>query len=371
MPTQIKKLKRVVIKEEMVELTGDYRIAIILQQFIYWSRRVEDFDRFIQEEQMRRGEKLDIPLQHGWIWKKAEDLCSECMLFVHGANGEKKKYTKDTIRKYIKYLVEKGWLSERDNPDPKYGFDKTKQYRVNLKKINRDLKSIGYHLDGYAEITTNDTERELLDYEVEKIDYEVEKFDYEVEKIDYEGQKNRLRETKNSTAIPEITTEITIETTTENNTIAGAKNNFAPKPNSDQKKIDIDKRKREAEEIYRYYAELNRESDKARNKERALKNITKLLSEFSAADLKEAAKNYSKTRIAKHIHEPKYIKDPANFYGQRKDSRFFQDFLPGRFEKLEETSSAVFDEEREFERIKQNLIAKYSQSSNKRLKESS
>jgi len=156
-------------------------------------------------------------------------------------------------------------------------------------------------------------------------------------------------------------------TSINNNTIAGAKNNFAPKPNSDPEEqdlnLDINKRKREAEEVYRYYAELNKESDKTRNKERALRNITKLLLEFSADVLKEAAKNYSKTRIAKHIHEPKYIKDPANFYGQRKDSRFFQDFLPGRFEKLEETSSAVFDEEREFERIKQNLIAKYSQSS--------
>lgn len=145
MPSQMKKLKRVVIKEEMVELTGDYRIAILLQQFIYWSRKVEDFDRFIQEEQIRRGEELDIPLKHGWFWKKAEDLCEECMLFVHSKNGEKKKYTKDTIRKYIKYLVKNGWLSERDNPDPKYRFDKTKQYRVNLQKTNRDLQSLGYH----------------------------------------------------------------------------------------------------------------------------------------------------------------------------------------------------------------------------------
>ena len=29
------KLKRVVIKQELVELTGDYRAALILNQFIY------------------------------------------------------------------------------------------------------------------------------------------------------------------------------------------------------------------------------------------------------------------------------------------------------------------------------------------------
>lgn len=157
---------------------------------------------------------------------------------------------------------------------------------------------------------------------------------------------------------------ITENTITENNTTTGgAKNDFAPKTNRKDSKQDLNsslnERKREAKEVYRYYAKNNKESDKSRNKERALKNISKLLLEYSAADLKKAAENYSETRIAKHIHEQKYIKDPANFYGQRKDSRYFQDFLPERFEKLKETLF-LNSEEREFERIKQNLIEKYS-----------
>jgi len=47
------RLKRVVIKEELVALTGDYIKAILLNQFLYWSERVEDFDLFILEEQQR------------------------------------------------------------------------------------------------------------------------------------------------------------------------------------------------------------------------------------------------------------------------------------------------------------------------------
>ena len=40
-----KKLKRVVIKEELFALTGDFKEAIILNQFIYWSERIRDFDK--------------------------------------------------------------------------------------------------------------------------------------------------------------------------------------------------------------------------------------------------------------------------------------------------------------------------------------
>jgi hypothetical protein len=51
----MRKLKRVVIKEELVALTGDIIEAIILNQFLYWSERVEDFDKFIMEEKETAG----------------------------------------------------------------------------------------------------------------------------------------------------------------------------------------------------------------------------------------------------------------------------------------------------------------------------
>ena len=49
----MKKLKRAVIKEELVELTGDFRPALILNQFIYGIERMYDTDKYILEEKER------------------------------------------------------------------------------------------------------------------------------------------------------------------------------------------------------------------------------------------------------------------------------------------------------------------------------
>lgn len=56
------RLKRMVIKEELVDLTGDFKLAIVLNQMMYWSERVHDFDLFLQEE----NEKLNkLALEQG------------------------------------------------------------------------------------------------------------------------------------------------------------------------------------------------------------------------------------------------------------------------------------------------------------------
>ena len=55
----MKPLKRVVIKEELVELTGDFRPALILNQFIYWSERMYDADKYIMEEKERALKSLN------------------------------------------------------------------------------------------------------------------------------------------------------------------------------------------------------------------------------------------------------------------------------------------------------------------------
>lgn len=136
----MRKLKRVVIKEELVALTGDTTAAIILNQFIYWSERVRDFDKFIEEEKERMamgGEEVSIEKRNGWIYKKVDELADEIMIT---------KSTK-TVRRRIKDLVDAGWLDERNNPNVPW--DRTKQYRVNITKIQNDLQNLGYALDGY------------------------------------------------------------------------------------------------------------------------------------------------------------------------------------------------------------------------------
>ena len=136
----MKKLKRVVIKEELVELTGDYRPAIILNQMLYWTERMFDTDNYIREEKTRalnNDTEINIMESKGWIYKTAEDLNEELMVGM----------STPTIRKYIKQLVEQGYLVQRKNP--KYKWDKTIQYRVDLYKIQLDLGKLGYALEGY------------------------------------------------------------------------------------------------------------------------------------------------------------------------------------------------------------------------------
>ncbi len=133
-------LKRIVIKEELVVLTGDYRKAIILNQFLYWTERVKDFDKFIIEEKLRfenDGEKSNYHLQNGWIYKTSEELSEETMLGL----------SKSNIRLHIKSLIESEWIDERVNPNFKW--DKTMQYRVNILKLQEDLYKLGYALEGY------------------------------------------------------------------------------------------------------------------------------------------------------------------------------------------------------------------------------
>ncbi|HEY0090236.1 MAG TPA: transcriptional regulator, partial [Candidatus Lokiarchaeia archaeon] len=106
------KLKRAVIKEELVELTGGYREAIILNQFIYWSERICDFDKFIEEENKRRIENAEIEKTNGWIYKSIKELKTEVMINLSESN----------FKRYVNVLIEKGFISKRTNP--KYKWDK-------------------------------------------------------------------------------------------------------------------------------------------------------------------------------------------------------------------------------------------------------
>lgn len=171
---QPRMLKRAVIKEELVKLTGNYIQAVLLNQFIYWSNRIKDYDQYVTEEKARmelEGEPTKFPLSHGWIYKKADELSEETML---GLNER-------TIRNHLKELIEMGYIEQRRNPN--YKWDRTYQYRVNLTKIIRDLNRMGFHLEGYEMLSRT--------------------------------EKFSASNDNNSGAIPEITSEINTETTTD------------------------------------------------------------------------------------------------------------------------------------------------------------
>lgn len=132
------KLKRVVIKEELVELTGDFVKALILNQFIYWSERTKDFDLFLAEERKRAvGSSIEIEPTNGWVYKSVDELSEELMLTI----------SPKTIRRRLIELVGMGYLGQRKNPI--YKWDQTLQYRPDIVKIQTDLQKKGFALESY------------------------------------------------------------------------------------------------------------------------------------------------------------------------------------------------------------------------------
>lgn len=136
---ELKKIKKVVIREDLVAITGDYKKAVILGQFIYWADRVADADKFIQKENeiaAKNGEE-GRELLYGWIYKTADELAEEVMLGLSVSQ----------IRRYVSEIVEMGFVDRRKNPN--YKWDRTWQYRVNLVNIAKALKEKDYPLSDY------------------------------------------------------------------------------------------------------------------------------------------------------------------------------------------------------------------------------
>lgn len=210
------KLKRTVIKEEFVELLGNINEAVVLNQMLYWSERIRDYDKFKEEEinrinnspeaknLIKNNSDEDSSFNHGWIYKSSEQLSDEVLLKVSGR----------TINNALNKLVQKKYLSVRNNP--KHSWDRTKQYRVNLIQLQKDLLLLGFPLEGYSiplenisnGLETNSNASENISN------------GEEINSNGAEDSSNRLetnsnRSVENFQAIPEITTEITSETTTE------------------------------------------------------------------------------------------------------------------------------------------------------------
>lgn len=139
MSNTVNKIKKAVLREDLLAITGDFRKAIILNQFIYWSERVSDADKFIKKENeiaKNNGEE-ERELFYGWIYKTADELAEEIMLGLSASQ----------VRRYVRDLVDMGFISKRNNP--KYKWDRTLQYRVNLVNIAKALKEKGYPLSEY------------------------------------------------------------------------------------------------------------------------------------------------------------------------------------------------------------------------------
>lgn len=179
-----RRLKRVLIKEELVELTGDHIKAVVLGQLIYWTERVDDFDKYITEERSRmehEGRTIDVQPLNGWIFKSAEELIEETMIDI----------SPPTMGRHLQKLIDSGYLQCRNNPEHKW--DRTKQYRVDMIKLCSDLGHLGYALDGYAFFKMKDATFKMKDGDSNLKDGD---FNLKDRTVEFER------------AIPEITTEI-------------------------------------------------------------------------------------------------------------------------------------------------------------------
>lgn len=211
-PTQ--RLKRAVIKEELVALTGDFVKAAILNQLVYWSERVDDFDKFILEERQRareQDEAVPVELAQGWIYKKAEELADETMLNL----------SKSNMMNHIKALVEAGWIDQRRNPRNR--MDRVYQYRVNIAGIQQALLLIGYSLEGYrvplnfiveaaTELRRSDSKHRSSETELRSTDLEPRGSDSVPRSSETEQQYQRLLTETTNTIVDELVHKFTSST---------------------------------------------------------------------------------------------------------------------------------------------------------------
>lgn len=131
---QIENTKKTILREEYVAITGNATAAMILDKFVFWMNNYREIDRYILEENQRQRliEGAEWQPTEGWITKTLAEISDETMLGMSPAS----------IGRYLKQLVDSGFIQERENPVNKY--NRTRQYRVNLLEITEALTRKGY-----------------------------------------------------------------------------------------------------------------------------------------------------------------------------------------------------------------------------------
>ncbi|MBY0500427.1 MAG: hypothetical protein K2P93_00290 [Alphaproteobacteria bacterium] len=129
-------LRFIIIREELVDLTGGPLTAAILGQMLHWCQRAPDFDLYVGEEKANPPQDKFF-LQYGWFYKANQEFIEETMLRV----------TLATFRRYLSFLISRGWIQTRTHPKRKW--DRRSQYRMNLRKLSADLQKKGHILPGF------------------------------------------------------------------------------------------------------------------------------------------------------------------------------------------------------------------------------
>lgn len=120
----------VMLKQSMVDLTGGFEYALVLEKFLYWDDILEGQDRLIENENKHNPEKQEV--SNGWMNVSMTKVSINTMI-----NLPNKK-----VIEILASLINNGWMEKRTINREDGGT--CLQCRVNKDKINTDLKELGY-----------------------------------------------------------------------------------------------------------------------------------------------------------------------------------------------------------------------------------
>ena len=137
------KMKKAVLREDMMALTQDVTQALVIGQMLYWTKTLDKVNDWLFEENKRLAE-AELPqyeYNYGWIYKSAREMREDLM----------NAFSEDAIQRAFSALVTKGVLMKRHNPLVRY--DRKLHYRVDILLLRRLLKDRGYEMTDFQLLT--------------------------------------------------------------------------------------------------------------------------------------------------------------------------------------------------------------------------
>ena len=144
--------KVVVVREDFMRLCeGKRDSAVLLSILTYWTEiKLGMFNQVTHENEAREKDGLPpIDIDDLWVWKSYEELLEESLGLL----------TEYSLKKAIAHLKELGLLEVRKNP--RYRWDRTNQYRLNLDVLIRKLKEIHQTLETHHSVISTDRRGEF------------------------------------------------------------------------------------------------------------------------------------------------------------------------------------------------------------------
>lgn len=132
-------MKKAVLREDLMKITGDITQAMVLGQMLYWTKTLDKVNDWLFEENKRLAE-ADLPqheYNYGWIWKSAKEMREDLMF----------AFSEDAIQRAFSSLTQTGLLMKRNNPVLKY--DRKLHYRIDLLFLRRKLKESGWEMTDF------------------------------------------------------------------------------------------------------------------------------------------------------------------------------------------------------------------------------